>query len=350
MNGRRGPLCQNSNSRNVADGTNCLSPSLVPGPTGAKTQSVREGNPGKYYGRKQVNFIINGVFHTGIFHIIEAIEGTWLSAATRKHGWGEVYGPKDGYGAYVKGVIRREDGSFISGVSADQIKPGELFAIKVFMGDPIRTGEKRKKLTPEAKKKLADLLAKEFELSGERLKTLTTVLDIIDYVDTAASLAEIAGLIGESGVIAGAATGVSMATVFLFPVGAITALVNAFEGGEKMYGMRGIAYTITAFAFDDKPVPTGSLEMRRRADSNEKQRYDEAWKKARSSALRTLEQTAREQKVSIASYKAFLRAMGEDNRQKLCRSILEGLEGELKGRNPSMLISWRSNYKLEYPK
>lgn len=115
----------------LADGTNPLQPGCQPG---IILTNDGQGNPGIYLGRRQINFIYDGVFHTGIFHVIQAIKGTWLSAATRQLGWGAVYGPEDGYGAYVEGIVRREDGSYIWDTAADKIRPGELFAIEIYKG------------------------------------------------------------------------------------------------------------------------------------------------------------------------------------------------------------------------
>lgn len=89
---------------------------------------------------------------TNRFHVIEAIEGTWLSAACRKFGWGAEYGPEDGYGAYVEGIVRREDGSYIWDAAADKIKPGELFAIEIYKGKSEKKPKRKEeggKLSPD---------------------------------------------------------------------------------------------------------------------------------------------------------------------------------------------------------
>lgn len=104
----------------------------------SNTTSLRKvGNPGEYLGLRQVRFKHEVLgWTTGQFHVIRVVKGTWLSAATKKFGWGNVYGQKDGYGAYVEGIVRREDGSYASTWEnhsvADHIIPGQLFAIEVY--------------------------------------------------------------------------------------------------------------------------------------------------------------------------------------------------------------------------
>lgn len=319
----------------------------------SESKTKASPNPGKYHGLRPIQVNIAGVWHTWNFHIIEAKKGTWLSAATRKFGWGDVYGPEDGYGAYVKGVVRREDGSFIFGKAADQIEPGELFAIKPYTGKPISAGKKGRKLGPAEKKRLVELLAKEHNLVGEQLKILAKAIDIIGKTGDVATVAEIVGLIGESGIIAGAATVVSLVGTVLLPFGLHVAVFNKTKTSERMYNLRAIAYTITAFAFD-QDIPTGSRMTRRRwgglVAKPEAKAHEKVWLESIEPTLRLIKQTALEKNVSIASYKAFLRALGSDDEQKLCRMILSGFEGKLKDLNLSVLNTYKSNIiNIPYP-
>lgn len=204
----------------------------------------------------------------------------------------------------------------------------------------------------EKKKRVLDILSKEYKLSGDRLRILSKTIDIIGNVDDAITLAGIAGIISESGVIASIGTVAGLASILGFPVGGMIAIINANEIGQRTYGFRAIAYTITAYAFGERP-PDKSFTIRERidrggADAAELAAYDKAWKDAKNSTLKNLEQTVLERRVSRISYRAYLRACGDDNKQKLCKVLLKGFEGELKTANSAVRDTWKQNYKVEY--
>jgi hypothetical protein len=148
------------NTKSLADGTNTLQPGRPPGISFTSLAPVEgKGNPGIYLGVRPFGVVINGVPHIGNFHLIEAIEGTWLSAATRKFGWGAVYGAEQGFGAYVKGIVLRMDGSFIWGLpEADRIEPGERFYIKIYEGKDEGTVSKRPELKLKADKRVSQIV------------------------------------------------------------------------------------------------------------------------------------------------------------------------------------------------
>ncbi len=108
---------------------------LIPQKT---TKKKKIPNAGIDHGIIQLLFVDkkSGAIQTGYWHVIEAIEGTWLSEACKKFGWDKEYGPEDKYGALVEGVVRRTDGGYVGiGImypDADIVKPGELYAIQIY--------------------------------------------------------------------------------------------------------------------------------------------------------------------------------------------------------------------------
>ncbi len=148
---------------------------------------------------------------------------------------------------------------------------------------------KTKTLSEDEKKRIVKaMLEKEYNLRGERAKILSKAIDIIGYAENAATLAEVAGLLAEGSAAASVATGLSIVSALLFPVGATISLINAWETGERMYGMRAIAYTTTAWAFND-PVPKESATILRNVRNSGLSRdipqYNRAWQDASQSTI-----------------------------------------------------------------
>ena len=223
------------NTKSLADGTNALQPGRPPGISLTPPAPVK-GNPGKYLGPRSRAVVIEGVQHWGNFHLIEAIEGTWLSAATRKLGWGEVYGPEDGYGAYVPGIVRREDGSYISGPAADKIEPGERFFIKIYEGKGGRMPRRGLGTLPP------DIAARldPGGIGGE----IATIVDL--GVDV------ILDILVEFNPI------LTPLTIAKQVFGSVTAVLRASNSNENMAAIRAQCYAITAFVwqeYEGKPLP-----------------------------------------------------------------------------------------------
>ncbi len=225
---------------------------------------------------------------------------------------------------------------------------------------PPPSGVRDKLDDAEKKKRVMDILSRQYELSGQRLETLSKAIDIVGKVDDAITLAQLAGLVAEGSVISSIGTVTSIAGVLLFPVGATVAILNAIEIGERTYGFRAIAYTTTAYAFSDNVVPDKSEAPdksfvireridRRGADAAELAALDQAWKVAKDSTWQNIHQTVLDRRVSGSNYRAYLRACGDDQKQKFCTLILKGFEGELKGKNPGVFDTWVRNYNVLYP-
>jgi hypothetical protein len=197
------------------------------------SHAIPNYNSGVYHGQRQVFFTDkkSGVMKTNLFHIIEAIEGTWLSAACREHGWGAEYGPEDGYGAYVEGIIRREDGSYFwPSSTADRIEPSELFAIEIYKGKPEK--DRRRKSKPG--KGIPDKNREKIEIDDPTIEMATIV----------GLAVEVAGNI--------------FPPVALF-VGLPLGLISMAKSGVvQIAELRALCYATTAFTWmehERKPLP-----------------------------------------------------------------------------------------------
>ncbi len=213
-----------------------------------------------------------------------------------------------------------------------------------------RTASARPLSRLQQKEVVKRILEQEFDLRGDRARVLSRAIDIVGYTDNAATLLEIAGLLGRSALATAGAEALAIGSIVLFPVGAIISLINAAETGERMYGMRAIAYTTTAWAFGDA-IPDKSSRIIENVKAGPHtpdtlRSYHKAWSEASKSAVRELEDTVRKLKTRSNSYQILLRALGEDNRQKLCRTLLDGFTPQLRG---TALKVWNSNLSILYP-
>jgi len=206
----------------------------------------------------------------------------------------------------------------------------------------------------EKKKIILAALKADFNLNGEHLKLLTNVMEKVGYVDDALTLAEIAGFITESSLLASAASTIGVVTLFFGPIGGILALINANETGERLYGMRSVAYTMTAWAYNDA-IPNSSKKLVQNmrqgfpvVTPDKMTRYHNAWAKASRAMLNHLAATTGKGKISKKSMQILLKAIGNNDRSKLCLEILKGFENKVGGYAETLV--WKSNYKVLYPK
>ena len=201
-------------------------------------------------------------------------------------------------------------------------------------------------LTPSQKKKLIEeLLGNEFNLRGANLEILSRAIDIVGKVDDALTLIEIAGLIGEGGVISAVGTTVSMASVILFPLGAMINLVDVSEINMRTAGMRAVAYSTTAWAFNEN-TPGTSQVIKNITTTYERERAQKAWNDASAETRNVLEREVVKRRVKKSNMQATIQAVGHGFRAEVCRVLLKSFEEELRG---VPLESWKSNYKIDYP-
>jgi hypothetical protein len=73
---------------------------------------------------------------------------------------------------------------------------------------------------------------------------------------------------------------------------------------------------------------------------------DQAWRDGSIKTVDNLEQVPKRKKISKDSYQALWRAVGDNQRKKLCLVLMKAFEKEFHG---SLLSAWRSKYSIEYP-
>jgi hypothetical protein len=205
------------------------------------------------------------------------------------------------------------------------------------------------KLTHQQKKKLIiRTLQADYNLKGQNLKIIDSALNILGKTSDALSIAEATTLLTEGSMLAGVASGIGFASTMLFPVGGVIMLQNANETRERLYGLRGIAYTITAWAFD-KPIPKGSpkyIGFSKGLSARDLNRLHKAWKDVSLYTIKWLQNEARGKKVQEKSLKLLYRALADDGPRKLCLKIRKGMENKL---DHIGKIFWKSEVKTLYP-
>ncbi|WP_040818852.1 hypothetical protein [endosymbiont of Tevnia jerichonana] len=97
-----------------------------------------------------------------------------------------------------------------------------------------------------------------------RVNVLSKIGDALGLTDNILSFQPIAALIGPGTTLAHTATGISVAVLVLNLIINIINWINAWEAGDRLYGFRAVAYTITAWAFDET-IPSSSNRYLKRA-------------------------------------------------------------------------------------
>src|SRR4030067_70819 len=224
--------------------------------------------------------------------------------------------------------------------------PVEAFVPPAEPGLPLINDAEKKRITIEA-------LKRTYKIPGENLQALSKAIDILGYTENALTLIEVAGLIAEGGVIASAGTALSLAGIILTPIAGIIQLLNDWETGERMYGMRGICYATTAWAFGDSvPLSSARVLSNIRMDRADVSPYERAWRQCARSAVHELEKEGSKRSNSAGTAqrrKAFqvaLQAVGNGNSRETCLTLMKGFEKEWKG---ALLMAWQPNYGITYP-
>ena len=187
-------------------------------------------------------------------------------------------------------------------------------------------------LSEEQKTKvIVDTLKAEYHLDGERLELLEKVADGAHIGDTALEIGEIAGLLAEGSALV---SGAGLLSAFLTPIAIGIAILNANETDKRLAGMQAIGYTLTAWAFGD-PIPGFPLSLRvNYSVSPGKQaipRVEQAWIVASNAAVSNLEAEVVKKRIHKKSYQLFWQAIGDFDRKKLVRMLMEARAEELRG-------------------
>jgi predicted RNA-binding protein len=302
---------------------------------------------------RQMKKYRNGIYHVTVLDkngTIKVKAGDWISKYSA---------------AIYNDFTRLEEFGRLNGealpsviVTSDKIFSGEtIYHLADFYGQKnntkIKVSRPTQKTIPkltdaEKKKIILDTLQSDFELRGENLKVLSSAIDILGKTGDVMSLLEIATALETSATFATISGNVGLIATLLSPLANIAAVMNAHEAGERMYGLRAVAYTIVAWAFD-KPIPQSSPKIMYRLKHDPAEsiaRRKKAWMNASKSALVALRAEAKKRKVNENSLKLLYRALGQDNAKTLCLSIMKGLESKL---SPIEKITWNGNLKVLYP-
>lgn len=207
----------------------------------------------------------------------------------------------------------------------------------------------KRKLSEKEKQFIVETLKSDFQLKGNNLKTIQKVIDIIGKADNALALAEIAGFLNEGSIVAGSASVLSFISTALFPIAGIGMLADAHEIGQKLYGLRAVAYTITAWAYD-KPILVGSNKVLlniKGVPNSSIIKYKQAWSSASRATLSSLKNMSKKKKISEDSLKLIYKALSSNNPKTLCLQLMTDLESKLNDTVHKMI--WKVELKTLYP-
>lgn len=203
---------------------------------------------------------------------------------------------------------------------------------------------------------LKEILGNEYNASNQNLPVLKKSIDLISDIDTAFTFAELVPAINSvlagSRILSVVGTGASVFSIFLFPVGAMIDVLDAYQVGHKMYALRAIAYTITAWSYGNA-IPASSMRILsniREGQVVAKQRivteYKQLWSKTSQDVLSKINALLATNGIPKEALQIALRAISNNNAQMLCEMLLRGFEDKLSN---IVKITWKSNYSIKYP-
>lgn len=215
-----------------------------------------------------------------------------------------------------------------------------------------------KKLSESEKKQLVkDLLGEEYNQIGNNWPVFSKVLDYISNTSDAFTIAEL--IPATSSLISGSATltivgsTAGVLSIFLMPIGHLIAITNAWQSGHRDYSYRSIAYTITAWAFNQpRPVNSNKIITNLRSGALVRKKsvvteYKDVWRKTSLSVINNLDKVLLEKRINKNHLQFILQALGNGSPQQLCLLLLRGLEDKVDGYSHKLV--WKSNYKIAYP-
>ncbi len=206
------------------------------------------------------------------------------------------------------------------------------------------------------KQLIQDIVSNNPNLRGDNLPALNYIIDKISSLDSAIGMAElipeVSVIIADSTILTMATTAASIGSILLFPVGIMLNIANGMESALRMYGMRGAAYTITAWAYDDtRPISSPTIlrystSGNVRAKAWDSQQRNKAWRSAGDGALKGINKKIQTLGIQKESLQLVLRAASDNNKQKLNLALLKSFEDQLSSHQKRV---WKSNYKVRYP-
>ncbi len=216
----------------------------------------------------------------------------------------------------------------------------------------------RKKLSRKEKEVIIkEMLGNDYKISGENFSILSLVIDYAGKADDALTLAELlpaANTLFRSGsFLSIVSSGATIFSIAAFPVDSMIKVLNAYQSGHRMYSYRAIAYSLTAWAFN-KPAPQPSLRILHNLrsgglvrDKSIVKEYKAVWRKTSMSVIARLNANNFSGQSSEKAVKYILRAIANNNEQKLCLLILKGFENKFTYIEKPI---WKSRYSINYPR
>jgi hypothetical protein len=214
----------------------------------------------------------------------------------------------------------------------NQANPMKLDAIEI-VASPL-SDEQEEKL-------MAETLADDYDLQGERLEWLEHAAHIAKALEVGHDVAETVGetagwIVEETAVAAGfeaAGTVIGLVSMVLEPIEIGIAILDALETEAKIAGMQAICYAITAWAFDD-PMPSYPASLRpnwRGAGTGMAglQRAEEGWKDACEATVRNLEAKVKKSGRGKFSYQILWQSIGGGERRQLARRLMDARAKEI---------------------
>jgi len=195
------------------------------------------------------------------------------------------------------------------------------------------------------------------KLNPARHSILHKVIEYIEYTEKGFSVAELIPvferLIEGRAFLSFASSGATLLSIALFPVNAMLEIMDAYESGVRMYSMRAVAYTITAWAFN-KPTPMESRQYLSnlshgypRVLPKDMDEYKKAWKKSSMDTLNKIKSGLLLKSTNEKDAKVIFRALGDGQPGRLCSLLMKGMEEHFE----SIIVKrvWISNYRFTYP-
>jgi hypothetical protein len=144
-------------------------------------------------------------------------------------------------------------------------------------------------------------------------------------------IAEVASLIAEG---TAAATALQLVAAVLTPIMIGIAILNAADTDKRLAGMQAIGYTLTAWAFGD-PIPAFPRSLKANWSSFPGKQalpsVEQAWRDTSDATIRNLEVEVAKKRVHKKCYQLLWQALGEGERKKLTRMLMEVRAKELRG-------------------
>jgi len=215
-----------------------------------------------------------------------------------------------------------------------------------------------KKLSESEKKQLVkEILGQDYSKVGNNWPVFSKVIDYVGTTSDAFTIAELipvtSSLVSGSATLTVVGSTAGVLSIFLMPVGHLIAITNAWQSGHRSYSYRSVAYTITAWAFNQpRPVNSsriitnirsGALVRKKRVVTE----YKDVWRKTSLSVIKNLDKVLLEKGISKHHLQFILQALGNGSPQQLCLLLLRGMEAKMDSYAHKQV--WKSNYKIAYP-